>query len=184
MQQKSKVTKMVLLALLGVISFLIENISFPIPTIPIFLKVDFSELPALVGAILFGPLAGIVIEFIKNAFHLMFAGGEIIGVIANFLAGSIFVSVISIIYRKFQGWKGFVYGFIAATLMMTLFMAMANFFVFLPLYAAITDPTAKTTFILNIITPFNLIKGILVSIVFVPFYLKIVPYLRSRSSIL
>lgn len=183
MQQRSKVTKMVLVALFGVVAFLIENISFPIPTLPVFLKVDFSELPALVGAILFGPIAGIAVEFIKNAFHLMFTGGEIIGVSANFLAGSIFVTVTSVIYRKFQGWKGFIYGFTAATLMMATFMAIANFFVFLPLYFSVTSTVTKTAYIIKFITPFNLIKGMLISIAFVPFYLKLSPYLKRHTTI-
>lgn len=182
MQQKSKVTKMVYFALLGVLAFLIEYINFPLPALPVYLKVDFSELPALVGAILFGPIAGIAIEFIKNTFHLLFApGGEIVGVSANFLAGSIFVTLTAIIYRKIQGWKGFLYGFIAATLLMTLFMAVANYFIFLPLYGI--SGVAKSAAVFYGITPFNIIKGILISIAFVPFYLKLVPYLKHRTTI-
>lgn len=187
MQQRSKVTKMVLFSLMGVIAFLIESIRFPLPTFPAFLEVDFSEVPALITAIIFGPFAGILIELIKNILHLFIAGGNIVGIAANFIAGSIFISITATIYRRFPGWKGFALGFLSASIIMAIFMSIANYFVLLPLYAKlanfVVEGQAKLNLVMYGIAPFNIIKGILISLVFIPFYLKIVPYLKNRYTV-
>ncbi|WP_258871096.1 ECF transporter S component, partial [Halobacillus trueperi] len=88
----SKLQKLVILALLGTISMVLMFLKFPLPFLPPYLKVDVSDIPALLAAILFSPLAGIVVEGLKNGLYMIFTGvSDPIGVVANFFAGVLFI---------------------------------------------------------------------------------------------
>ena len=51
------------------LGFRLQYPALPIPIMPGFIKFDFSDLPALIGAFAYGPLAGVIVEFIKNLLH-------------------------------------------------------------------------------------------------------------------
>ncbi|GIN97338.1 hypothetical protein J6TS1_32080 [Siminovitchia terrae] len=75
-------------------SFVLMLIKFPIPPFPAYLTVDFSDIPALIAALMFGPLAAIIVELIKNILDYLMIGSEAgipIGNFSNFLAGTMFV---------------------------------------------------------------------------------------------
>ena len=80
-----------------------------------FLKLDASEVPVLLGAFAFGPVAGIVIELIKNILHLFSTQSAGIGELANFIAGSTFAGTAGVIYRKNRTLRGAAWGLIAGT---------------------------------------------------------------------
>lgn len=77
---------------------------FQIPIVPAFpwLQIDLSDIPALIGGFAFGPLAGIIIEALKNILHILVSGSSTggVGEIANFLIGVSFVWPASYIYNK------------------------------------------------------------------------------------
>ena len=68
---KSKVNIRLLVGtgMLSGLAFVLQYLEFPIPIMPGFIKFDFSDLPALIGAFAYGPLAGVIVEFIKNLLH-------------------------------------------------------------------------------------------------------------------
>ena len=187
-------SNLVKISVLGVLSFLIMYIEFPLMFFPDFLQIDLSDLPAVIGGFALGPVAGLVIELIKNILHFMFksqTGG--VGEVANFLVGGAFVFVSSGIYFASKTKKMAVVGCIAGTLAMGIAGGLANYFILLPFYTkfmpieAIIQMGAKfnsaivdfNTFIYYSIIPFNIIKGGLVSILTLSIYKKISPVIKG-----
>ncbi|EFI84525.1 Riboflavin ECF transporter S component FmnP [Listeria grayi] len=175
-------------AVLSTIGFLLMVIEFPIlPSAP-FLKLDFSDIAALVGAFMFGPLAAILIELLKNVLWFMFSGGIAgvpIGEFANFLSGLSFVFPIYYLFRYYQSKRVLAISSGLATISITVVMCLFNYFILLPFYIKIgglpknVDITALITYS---IIPFNLLKGVIVSVIFFILYNYLEPWiLRNRS---
>ena len=86
-------------AVLSAISFVSACFEFPVPLSPAFARMDLSDLPALIGAFAYGPVSGILIEFVKNALQLFTSSTAGIGELANFIIGSSFVVSAGLIYK-------------------------------------------------------------------------------------
>lgn len=195
-QTSSKVRKMVQIAMLSAVSIILMLFEIPLFFAPSFYKIDLSEVPVLIGAFSMGPVAGIVIELVKIALNLVITGSITAGVgeFANLLIGCAFVIPSGIIYKRNKTKKGAVTSMIAGTISMTLVGCLLNAFVLLPTYAsafgmpieALVEMgsavnhmiTNLTTFILFAVAPFNLLKGMVVSIVVALIYKKISPILK------
>jgi riboflavin transporter len=164
---------MVTISLLSALSYVLMLLESP-PYIG-FLRLELSDIPAIIGAFQFGPLAGIVIELIKNLIKAITATKTAgIGELANFIVSAAYVVPAAILFRKMKGkYKSFV-AFAVATLAMMIAGFLMNYFVTIPLYASlyggmqnvlaaatvIPGIKDKFTLILIGITPFNLVKGI------------------------
>ena len=74
MSSRSKTKKMVLTAVLGAISGILMLLEFPLPFIPPFVKMDFSELPVILGGFIMGPVNGALIAVIKIVLNFLFNG--------------------------------------------------------------------------------------------------------------
>ncbi|HJF30969.1 MAG TPA: ECF transporter S component [Sporosarcina psychrophila] len=164
-----KLRKMILIAILGSISTVLMQFNFPLPALPGFLKIDFSEIPAVLAIMTMGPVAGIGVELLKNVLHWFFSGsptGVPVGEIANFMTGILFIMPIYFIFNKFRTTKGLTTGLIAGTVTMAVGMTVLNYFVFLPMYTYFlnfppyTGDALFTVVVLGIL-PFNLIKGVM-----------------------
>lgn len=182
------------IAVLASAAAILMVIEFPVVFVPIFLKLDFSEIPAIVGAFALGPLAGCLIMLIKNLIHLSSTQTAGIGEMANFFVGTFFVVPAALVYQYKKNRKGAMLGLIAGTLSMTLSAAALNYWVLLPLYqkALHFPPEAIVnlgraanpfivdlkTFIVFAIVPFNLFKGIVISAITLLIYKKISPVLH------
>jgi riboflavin transporter FmnP len=170
-----KLRKMILVAMLGSISTVLMQFNFPLPVpmIPTFLKIDFSEIPAVLAIMTMGPVAGITVELIKNALHWFVSGsptGVPVGEIANFTTGVLFILPIYFIFNKVRNTKGLAFGLIAGTIAMAIGMSFLNYVLFLPMYTyflnmpAMSGDALYTMIVLGIL-PFNLIKGAILMIV-------------------
>ncbi|MEI4768424.1 ECF transporter S component [Psychrobacillus sp. FJAT-51614] len=182
---KSKTRKLIAIAMLSSISFVLMLLAFPLPVLPAYLKVDFSDLPALIAAITMGPIAGIVVAFMKNVLDWLFAGsptGVPVGHMANFATSILFITPVYLIYRKASSSKGIMYGLACGTISMAIGMSVLNYFVFLPMYTYFLNfPMETGTALFNSIIfgilPFNLIKGLLVTIVMIVLFKRMKPLL-------
>jgi riboflavin transporter len=194
----TNVKRTAFLSLLSTIGFLLMFVEMPLPGFPVFLKIGVSEIPALIGAILFGPLAGVAVELIKNILHFLLTnqGGMAVGELSNFIAGSTFVVTSVFFIRKIQAKKvSFWVGTLAGTVAMAIIMSVANYFIFIPAYAYLMGSsvegmvqfsqsanagiTSLWTLILYAILPFNLIKGIIEALITYPIYNRIRPAMQS-----
>lgn len=188
-QKRAKqLEKTVAIAILGATAFIIMMFEFPLPLLPPYLKVDFSEIPALLAALTFGPWSGVMVQAIKNIAHYVQTGSEAgfpVGEMTNFLAGSILVYFTAIIYRKRNNLKGLVYGLLLGIVLMVIFMGIANYFVIYPIYAYLLGwpitTAIKFNFAFYAIVPFNMIKGTLIMILMIPLYLKLKGFIDSKA---
>ncbi|AOT70001.1 ECF transporter S component [Geosporobacter ferrireducens] len=181
------------ISILAVIAYLIMFLEIPVMFFPGFLKIDLSDIPALIGAFAMGPAAGIMIELVKNILHFITkttTGG--VGELANFLVGIALIIPAAIAYRQYQSKKAAVTGMIIGTLVMGIMGGIANYYILLPFYAkimpmeqiiawsaaangAIVD---MKTLILYAIIPFNILKGIVVAVITSMLYKKLSPILK------
>ena len=182
-----------MVAVSSAISSVLMFVSISIPFFPSFLKIDVSEVPALITSFSLGPLFGVTVVFIKNLINLMFTTSGGIGEFANFIVGSIFVFVAGLIYSKFKTQKGAVLSMIFATICMSIFGSLTNYYILLPMYALITpmysivnmfkainpqiDSVLKIVFFA--IVPFNLIKGGLVSVITFLIYKRLSYFIKN-----
>ncbi len=177
---------LVRIALLSGIAVILQMFDFPIPIFPPFYKLDFSDVPAIIAAVLVSPFAGVFVELIKNIIHMLRTDSAFVGEFANFLIGAALVLPIGIVCRKNKTTKNFIFSIIVGIATMAIFGAFLNAFVLLPLYATlynmqVSDFVAMSTaifpfidtlpkFILLTVIPFNLFKGVVVGFVSVLLY--------------
>lgn len=184
------------IAILGAISFVLMEFDFPLPVAPSFYKLDFSEVAVLIGGFAMGPVAGVSIEALKVVLSTLFTGSSTmyVGEVANFLIGCAFVVPASLFYKKNKTKKSAIQGLVLGTIVMTVFGVFVNFGVLLPAYSYFYHLPLETiismgqaifpiinstfTFALICVSLFNIIKGILVSIVTVLLYKHISPILH------
>lgn len=185
--QSSKLARLIILSLLGALSLLLFFINFPLPLLPSYLKIDFSDVPAIMASLIFSPLAGVIVVAIKNVLYLAIGGGEIVGVTANFLAGVLLVLPIGILYHKFKNVKSIVSGLITGTIIMAIGLSVFNYFVLLPAYGLMmgwgemTHSVKLSTIFVGII-PFNIVKGIIVGALFVPIFIKMRRWIEQQQA--
>ena len=80
---------MAMIGMLSAISFILMFLEFSIPIMPSFIKLDLSELPALIGAFAMGPVEGVLICLFKNLIHLMRTSTGGVGELSNFILGAV-----------------------------------------------------------------------------------------------
>ncbi|MDW0115594.1 ECF transporter S component [Sporosarcina thermotolerans] len=184
-----KLRKMILIAMLGSISTVLMQLNFPLPALPAFLKIDFSEIPAVLAIMTMGPVAGIAVELLKNVLHWFLSGsptGVPVGEMANFVTGILFIMPIYFIFNKIKSTKGLTVGLIAGTASMAIGMSVLNYAVFLPMYVYFLNMPAYTSdAMFNVIVlgilPFNLIKGIMLMVVSLLLYKSMYKWINQQQ---
>ena len=177
-----KLNKMVQLSILSVLALIFMFIEVPLPIFPSFLKIEVSDIPAIVGAIIYGPLAGVIIELIKNLLHgVLMTSTGFVGELANFIVGSAFVIPVGVVYNRTNIKFKLLVSSLLGVICMVLVAAIGNYFVFLPLYEKVmgwhlndfvamgkainSSITSVKSLVILSIAPFNVIKGAIVSVV-------------------
>ncbi len=181
--------------LLAAGAILLMYLELVLPFMPAFLKFDFSEIVVLLAAFSMGPLTAILIELVKNLAHLPTSGTGGVGELASFVIGSAFVGTAGLIYRNIKSRRGAFIAMGSGTLVMTLFACVINYFIMIPFYIevvgiplpALIDATQKVgntlvtsleTLILYVFVPFNLFKGLVVSLIVAIIYKRVSPILH------
>jgi riboflavin transporter len=171
MKKNLRLRSMIAIAMLSSISFVLMLFNFPLPPFPAFLQVDFSEVPAIIAAITMGPVAGILVELMKNVLDWLFSGsptGVPVGHMANFATGVLFILPVWWVYHRLSNAKGMTTGLILGTISMAVGMSLLNYVLFLPLYVkfmnfpVMSGEELYQMIVLGIL-PFNLLKGIILA---------------------
>lgn len=186
------------IAVMGALAGALMFFEFPLPFLPPFYKIDFSEVAVLISGFALGPLAAVLVEFIKIVVHLLIKGTTtlFVGEFANFLIGCAFVIPASLIYKHHKNKRSALYGMISGTVLMTLFGAVINAFILLPIYAWAyqmpmealiamgTELNANIngifTFVIFATTPLNIIKGIACTLIVTLIYKRVSPLLKNK----
>ena len=188
----NKVQKMFSIAMLAAIGTVLQFVAFPIMPAFSFLKIDFSDIPILLGMFLYGPLAGVITAFVRSLLHLFLTGlapQNMVGDFASFLASSIFTLPIFYFFGKKKNIRtNRIVGLVSGILALTIFMSIANYFVITPVYLQLYGVTTQqflgtslASYVAIGIVPFNLIKGLLVSGVFLVLHAKLLPWLSKKQ---
>ena len=176
--------KMVTIAILSALSFLLLFVQFQL-TGASFLKVDLSVLPVFVALVLYDLKSAYAVLLLRTVlkFLLNFEGANTwIGMPMNVLALGIFVAAFALIWRKNQTLPRYLLGALVGTLGLTVAMLLLNVFYAVPLYAAFANFDINATiglgnYIWGMVLPFNLLQGLLLSVIIYPLYLACKPVL-------
>lgn len=144
-----------------------------------FLTVEISELPPLIVTFACGPLAGVLCELIKNLLHLSITTTGAIGEFANFITNGIFVFAAGIIYKYNRTRKGALISMLIGVLVMTLASIATNLFIMFPLYMKDVPFSAMLNVALTVATPFNICRGVAVSLITFVIYKHVRPLLKG-----
>lgn len=163
---KINTKKFVILALLGALSGLLMFFEFPILPVAPFLQYDSSDVTVIFAGLFFGPHGGIIVALVKS---LIFAiSGKnatgFIGLIAAIIASiTLLLGTVSIYCRyKAKKISLLITGVIISTIGLTVVMALLNKFILFNAWGI--EEAAIDPLILGAVIPFNIIKGLISSI--------------------
>ena len=193
MTTQKKTHKITITAMMAAVGVLLQFLEFPLPfLVPPFVKMDFSELPALLASFRLGPVYGVAVCLLKNCFKLLttYSGG--IGELGNFLMGAAYVYVAGIIYRRIKTRKGALLASGLGSVAMAVASVPINYYITYPFYTklmpldAIMDAYASIRpganglleCLLFFNMPFTFVKGILVAAVCFLIYKSLSPLLH------
>lgn len=191
--------KVAMIGMFSAIAMILHLFDFPLPFAPGFYKLDFSELPILVGTFAFGPSAGVMMEFVKILLKLCIKGTStaFVGDLANFVVGCSFILPASAIYTFRKSKRSAIIGCVAGTLFMTVFGTAFNAVYLLPAFAVmyhmpleellamgsainpLVTEGSIVSFVIACVAPLNLIKGGCVSLVTMLIYKPLSPIIKT-----
>lgn len=140
MQKRVNARKLAMTAILGAVATVLMFLSFSVPVVPTFIKLDFSELPALIASFSMGPVSGVAVCFIKNLVNLPASGTAGVGELCNFLMGVTFVVPAGLFYKFKKDRWGALWGSLLGALVMAVLSFPINYFISYPFYMAAMMP--------------------------------------------
>lgn len=164
-QNQKNLNKFIKISLLSAIAVMLMYFDFPIPFLPFpWLKIDLSDIPALMGGFAFGPIAGVLIELLKNLLILIVkgTGTYFVGEMANFIIGASLVFPAAWIYHKNKSKKTAFLGMLVGSLVMQVVGIIANVYFLLPAYGMPMTPAESINYVTVGLIPFNGVKSIMV----------------------
>lgn len=182
-------------SLLIALAVILQYVEFAVPLMPSFIKFDFSDLPALIGAYAYGPLAGVVISLLKNIIHMMASQSGFVGELSNFILGSVFSFVAGFIYQRNKTKSSAMVGGLLGSLAMAAVSFPSNLFIIYPLYysilhypeqvvlqayqAILPSVTSISQCLLIFNVPFTLVKGLIDVLICLLIYKRISHILKG-----
>ena len=193
--KKFNVRKLTVTAMLSAVATVLMFFSFNVPLMPSFIKLDLSELPALIAAFSMGPVAGAVVCLVKNLVNLFFSTTGGVGELSNFLLGCCFVVPAGIVYQRKQNLFGAAVGSVSGAAAMAVLSVFTNYFVVYPIYTNFLpmdaimgmyqaiNPNVETLWqaLLMFNMPFTFIKGLCSVVITLLIYKGIAPVLQGRQ---
>ncbi len=193
----SKVRVLTGTAMLGAVAAVLMYLEFPIPIMPAFVKLDVSELPALIASFAYGPVSGILVCLIKNLIKLPSTSTAAVGELFNFVMGALFVGVAGLVYKRNKTRKGAILGALLGALVMAIVSVPYNYFIVYPAYVVMyhlpleaiigmyqainpsVDGLLACLLVFNL--PFTFVKGALDAVLCFLIYKPLSPILHGRK---
>ncbi|MFC6181941.1 ECF transporter S component [Lactiplantibacillus daowaiensis] len=190
--QQTTLRRLVGIALLGACAYVLMLLEFPIIPIASWMKIDFSDIPILIGLFLFGMGGAFTITILKLVLYLAmrgFALPDLIGSLASFMGSAVLILAFGLVLRYYHGnekWRMPI-AIGIATIGLAVIESLANLTFVLPFYMQVMG--MKLGFSLNYlvlvaVVPFNLIKGLLVGNVFWLVYNRLAKWLSKQNQLL
>ncbi|MDO1602225.1 Gx transporter family protein [Lactiplantibacillus plantarum] len=190
--QHTTLHRLVGIALLGAIAYILMLLEFPILPVAPWMKIDFSDIPILIRLFLFGVGGAFVITIIKLLLHsamMGFAIYDLIGSFASFLGTAVLILAFALVLRYYRGnpkWRMPV-AIVVATIGLVVIESLANLTFVLPFYLQVMGmklSMSLNTVVLVAVIPFNLIKGLLVGNVFWLVYQRLAKWLGNHNQLM
>lgn len=195
-EKRVNVRYLTVTAMLSAIAYILMFLDFSVPFMPGFIKMDLSELPALIGSFAMGPLCGVVVCLIKNVLHLFITTTGGVGELSNFILGVAFVLPAGLIYKHKKTRRTALIGSIAGALFMGIFSVVSNYFLVYPVYynfmpqdVILAAYQAILPSVKNILQclicfnmPFTIVKGLFSVVITFLTYKHISPILKGRQN--
>ena len=195
MKKRKDIRKMTSTAMLAAVSTVLMFFSFSVPLMPSFIKMDLSELPALLASFTFGPMAGVTVCLVKNLINVFFTTTGGVGEVSNFLLGSMFVAPAGFIYQKMRTKKGAVIASVIGAATMAGLSLITNYYIVYPVYTNIMpmeviigaysaiNPNVTNLWqaLLWFNVPFTFIKGMVSVVITMLIYKPLSPILRGKN---
>lgn len=195
--KRPNIRYMTVTAMLSAVAFALMFFEFSIPfLVPSFIQMDFSELPALIGAFAMGPWYGVLICLIKNLIHLLITTTGGVGELSNFILGAAFVLPAGMIYQRKKTKKNAIIGSFLGAAFMAVLSVFSNYFIVYPAYTAFmpmdtilamyqeilpgADTLLKCLVIFNM--PFTFVKGLFSVVITLLIYKHISPIIKGVSN--
>lgn len=189
----SSVWKMTMIGMLSATAFLLMFFDFSVPFMPAFIKMDLSELPALIGSFALGPVSGVAVCLVKNLLHLLKTSTGGVGELSNFILGATFVYTAGMIYKYKKNKKSAIIGSVIGAIAMGVISLFSNYYLvypvytkFMPLEAIIgayqaINPNVDGLWACLIMfnMPFTFIKGMFSVIITLLVYKRISPIIKG-----
>ena len=188
-----QITVIAILAAIGSVLYKLEIVVFP--AVP-FYKLDFSNLPVLLGTFAMGPFIGSVVLLIKSAVGLLTTTSQGVGEIADFVLGLMMVLPVGFLYRRNKSRGTAVLGMVIGGVAATIAGVLMNYFVLIPFFAALFGipvdvivamgtnmiPAVDSLwkFVILVTGPFNLIKWTAIALVTGLIYKPLSPILHGK----
>lgn len=177
-------------AMLAAIAVILMYMEIPVPFMPGFIKLDISDLPALFGSFVYGPICGVTICLVKNVLHSFATNTAFVGEISNFILGCAFVVPAGLIYKAQRNKKGAVIASLTGTVGMAALSIVSNYFFVYPIYYHFMSkemilkayqaifPGVKSIFQSLIVfnVPFTLLKGLICVVLAWILYVPLAPF--------
>ena len=182
--------------MLSAVAYILMFLDFSVPFMPAFIKMDLSELPALIGSFAMGPLCGVVVCLIKNVLHLFITTTGGVGELSNFILGVAFVLPAGLIYKHKKNRKSAPIGSLTGGAFMGIFSIVSNYFLVYPVYynfmpeeVILAAYQAILPSVKNILQclicfnmPFTIIKGMFSVVITFLTYKHISPILKGSQN--
>lgn len=182
-------------AMLSAVAYILMFLDFSVPFMPAFIKMDLSELPALIGSFAMGPVCGIVVCLIKNVLHLFITTTGGVGELSNFILGVAFVLPAGLIYRHKKSRKSALIGSLVGAVVMGVFSIISNYYLVYPVYynfmpeetvlnayqAIIPSMKSILQSLVCFNMPFTIIKGLFSVVITFLIYKHISPILKGAE---
>ena len=182
-------------AMLSAISFALFFLQFSTPITPSFLKLDISDLPALIGSFAMGPVYGVIICLVKNLLHLLITTTGGVGELSNFILGAAFVLPAGLLYQRRKNRKSAVLGSILGAVLMAAVSIPSNLFLVYPVYynfmpeetilnmyqAILPGMQSILQSLVVFNAPFTFVKGMLCVVITLLIYKRISPLIKGTA---
>jgi riboflavin transporter FmnP len=193
MKKQFPLRQVILSALLAAVASALFLIQVSVPLVPSFLKMDVSDLPALVASLALGPWWGVLVCLVKNAVGLLHSETMFVGELSNLILSAAFVLAAGLIFRKTKTRGGAVAASVLGALTMAAVSLPSNLYLIYPLfkkalglpmpvilgwYQAVlpgVDSLWKALLVFNV--PFTFVKGLLCAALMALIYLPLRPAL-------
>lgn len=121
-------------AIFAALSAALMALSFSVPFMPSFIKLDFSEVPALIASFSLGPVSGVLVCLIKNLINVTLTTTGGVGELSNFILGVLFVVPAGLIYKKKRDRVGALIGSVVGSVIMGVLSLLTNYYIAYPVY--------------------------------------------------